>query len=124
MHDFITSKEILDQVLRAAKRNHFKKVVRVEIGLGKMEAHGETIAPSNIKFNFKMLAKGTVAESAKIVISRISGEIYKITAVEGVIGPIKSARLKVSTKVVAKAHQHGQPMTEAEHKRWHEQHSK
>lgn len=84
MHDFITAKEMLDRVLRTARANQLVRVTRVEIALGRLEDHGQTIAPSNIRFNFRMLAKGTIAEKARLAISRIPGAVYRITAVEGI----------------------------------------
>ncbi len=72
MHDFYLAKQILDEVVRAAKKNRLKKIKRVVIGLGSFVEHDEEILPDNLKNNFRLLAKNTIAESAELVIKKLN----------------------------------------------------
>jgi len=71
MHDFYLAKELLEKVLKVANKNKLKRIKRVSVELGTMEEHGEDISASNLKFNFKMLAKDTPASQAKLEIIKI-----------------------------------------------------
>ncbi len=83
MHDFYTAKAVLDKVIQTARRHKLERVQKVEIELGRLEDHGEAITPQNLRFNFKLLAKDTVASGARLVITKIPGAFFKVSAVEG-----------------------------------------
>lgn len=72
MHDFYLAKEILDQVISVAKKHRLNKVNRAVIKLGKFIEHDEEILPDNLKSNFQLLAKNTMAQGAKLVIKKLS----------------------------------------------------
>jgi len=83
MHDWYLANEILKTVLEYAQKNGFKKVSRVEIELGSLVEHGEEIVPENLIYNFKLLAKNTVAENSQLEIKKIKGDEWKIVSIEG-----------------------------------------
>jgi len=107
MHDFYTAKAVLDKVIQTARRHKLERVQKVEIELGRLEDHGEAITPQNLSFNFKLLAKDTVAQKAKLVIRRIPGAYFRVCALEG-----SGRSLKVkSDKLKIKKHSH-KPMSQ------------
>lgn len=83
MHDFLIAKEILDAVLAEARKRGLKRVTSVELELGSIEEHGQTIKPANLRYNFRLLAKGTPAVRATVKITPGAGASYRITAIEG-----------------------------------------
>ncbi|MFZ5559444.1 MAG: hydrogenase/urease maturation nickel metallochaperone HypA [Patescibacteria group bacterium] len=82
MHDLYLANEILKTVLEYAEKNGFKKISRVEIELGSIFGHGEEITPENLIFNFKLLSKNTLAESAELKIKKITGDNWKLITIE------------------------------------------
>lgn len=84
MHDFHAADNILKTALEYAKKNKLNKVDRIKIELGKFVEHGQEILADNLKFNIKMLSKGTIAENCGIVIIDKRGENgYKLIEIEG-----------------------------------------
>lgn len=83
MHDLHAADKIVRDIKKYAIRNDLKKVTNIKIGLGKISEHGETILPSNLKFNIKLLSKGTVLSGSRVEISQISGPYVKIKEIEG-----------------------------------------
>ncbi len=68
MHDIHLANKILNLILKNAKKNNLKKITKIKIELGEIIEHNQIITPENLKFNIKMLAKGTIAENVKIEI--------------------------------------------------------
>jgi Zn finger protein HypA/HybF involved in hydrogenase expression len=83
MHDFHLAAQILKTVLEYAEKNGFKKVKKIELELGSILEHGEYILPENLIFNFNLLAKDTIAESAELIIKKIEGDSWKLISIEG-----------------------------------------
>jgi Zn finger protein HypA/HybF involved in hydrogenase expression len=84
MHDLLLAKEILDLVLEQARKNKLKKISRVVISLGKIVEHYEEILPKNLRRNFYLLAKKTIAKKAKLIIKKINqSNIWHLEEIEG-----------------------------------------
>ncbi len=84
MHDFYLAKEILDQVLSVAKEHHLKKVNQAIIKLGRFIEHDEEILPANLKNNFQLLAKNTIAQDAKLIIKKLAkNNHWELVEIEG-----------------------------------------
>ena len=82
MHDFHLANEILKTVLGYAEKNGFKNVSKIEIELGSLMEHGEEILPENLIYNFKLLAKNTIAQNAELEIKKTKGENWKLISIE------------------------------------------
>jgi len=82
MHDFHLANQILKTVLEYAQKNGFKKIKKIELELGSILEHEEYILPENLVFNFNLLAKNTVAESAELKIKKIDGDNWKLVSIE------------------------------------------
>lgn len=74
MHDLHLANKILNLVLEEGKKNNLKEIVEIKIELGKIIEHNQCITPENLKFNLKILTKGTIAENAKIKIDSIKNK--------------------------------------------------
>lgn len=83
MHDLHVADQIFRLVLAEAAKNKLKKVAQINIELGSVEEHGANIEPENLQFNLGMLARGTVAEAAVVVVKRVSGNVWKLLSIEG-----------------------------------------
>ena len=84
MHDFYLAKEILDEVLSAAKKNHLNKVNRAVIKLGRFIEHDEDILPANLKSNFQLLAKNTIVQDAELVVQKFArNNHWELVEIEG-----------------------------------------
>lgn len=70
MHDLHEANKIFNLVLTYAKENGLKKVKKITIKLGSIMEHGEEINADNLKFNIEMLARGSMAEGAMIIIEK------------------------------------------------------
>ena len=83
MHDLQVANRILKIILEYAKKNNLQKVTKAVIDLGVIEEHGQEILPANIKFNIKMLAKGTSAENLDLIIKQSKGKEWELIEIEG-----------------------------------------
>ena len=83
MHDLHAADKILKIVLQEAKKNKLKKISKIKIELGEIVEHGQRIMPENLRFNIKMLAKGSPAENAEIEIKGIKGRQFVVKEIEG-----------------------------------------
>ncbi len=83
MHDLTLARDILNLVLEYAKKNNLKTISLVKIELGKISAHGEDITPANLKFNFNLLKKNTIAQKTKLEIRRIKRASFKLKEIVG-----------------------------------------
>lgn len=72
MHDFHLADQILKIVLEYAQKNDLKNIKKIELELGSILEHDEIIPPENLIFNFKLLSKNTIAETAELNIKKIA----------------------------------------------------
>jgi len=82
MHDWYLANEILKTVLEYAEKNGFKKVSKIEIELGSISEHNEEITPENLFYNFKLLSKNTIAETAELNIKKVKGDSWRLLEIE------------------------------------------
>jgi Zn finger protein HypA/HybF involved in hydrogenase expression len=83
MHDLHLADKILKATLEVAEKNNLQKVDVVEIDLGDLVEHGERVLPENLTINFQLLAKGSIAEEAKLKVNSIEGDSWKLKSIEG-----------------------------------------
>lgn len=84
MHDIMLAKEILDEVLKQSKKNKFKKISKVVVSLGQFIEHDEEILPENLRENFQLLAKNTLAADAELIIKKINQpKVWQLKEIEG-----------------------------------------
>ncbi|PIS42214.1 MAG: hypothetical protein COT24_04705 [Candidatus Kerfeldbacteria bacterium CG08_land_8_20_14_0_20_40_16] len=83
MHDLLAAKDILDTALDEAEKKKLNKITRLVIELGKVVDHGEAISRENLEFNLRLVAKGTIAENAQLVIKKISESSVRLREIEG-----------------------------------------
>lgn len=83
MHDFHLADTILKTVLEYAEKNGFKKIKKIELELGSILEHDEVISSENLIFNFKLLSKNTIAQSAELNIKSITGDSWKLVSIDG-----------------------------------------
>jgi Zn finger protein HypA/HybF involved in hydrogenase expression len=83
MHDLHLSNKILNLILKEGEKNNFKKIIEIKIELGKIIEHNQIITPENLKFNLKILAKGTIAENAKIKINSVKNKFFSLKEITG-----------------------------------------
>ena len=82
MHDFHLADTILKTVLEYAEKNGFKNIKKIELELGSILEHDEVISPENLVFNFKLLSKNTICESAQLEIKQVIGDSWKLVSIE------------------------------------------
>ena len=83
MHDLHLANKILNLVLEKARKNNLKKISGIKIELGEIIEHGQQITPENLRFNFKMLAKGSIAEGTEIEINSTKKESFVLREIIG-----------------------------------------
>ena len=83
MHDLVAAQDIVKIATAVAKKNRLKKVTRITVKLGRVIQHYEEIKPENLRFNFKLVKRNTVVESARLVILKARGKSLTISSVEG-----------------------------------------
>lgn len=83
MHDLHLADQILKTVLGVAQKNNLKKINSISVELGDFIEHGEKITPENLKYNFSLLSKNTIANDAKLIIFPATGQEWKLKEVEG-----------------------------------------
>ena len=83
MHDLYAAQDVLGAALKTAQQKNLKKITKVVIDLGTIADHGDEITDSNLVYNFKLLAKSTIAADARIVINRIKGNSCILKEIEG-----------------------------------------
>lgn len=83
MHDLIAAQDILKQAIKIAEKNKLKKITRISVKLGKIVEHNQEISPENLKFNFELVKRNTIAEKSRLEIRKTSGETIQISEVEG-----------------------------------------
>jgi Zn finger protein HypA/HybF involved in hydrogenase expression len=83
MHDLHLANQILKIALEYANKNGLSKINSITIELGDIAEHGEKILPENLNFNFKLLAKNTIAQDAELKIIPIKEEAWRLKEIEG-----------------------------------------
>lgn len=83
MHDLHLANQIMKLILEYAQKNQLKKVTSAVIELGQITEHGSEIAPENLEFNLKMLAKNTLANGLDVDIKKVKGESWILKEIEG-----------------------------------------
>lgn len=71
MHEFSIAQQILAVVLETAKQHHSTRVVEVNLEIGELTV----INPHQLRYSFKLLSEGTIAEGAKLRIRRVKAQI-------------------------------------------------
>jgi Zn finger protein HypA/HybF involved in hydrogenase expression len=82
MHDFHLADTILKIVLEYAEKNNLKSIKKIELELGSILEHDEVISSENLIFNFNLLSKNTIAQSAELNIKKIAGDSWKLISIE------------------------------------------
>lgn len=82
VHDWHLADQILKTVLDYASKNGLKNVSKIEIELGDIVEHGETILPGNLIYNFKLMAKDTIAKNTQLKVKKIKGDKWKLISIE------------------------------------------
>ena len=82
MHDLHLAQQILKIVLEYAEKNNLKSIKKIELELGSILEHDEVISPENLVFNFNLLSKNTLAETAELDIKKIEGDSWKLVSIE------------------------------------------
>ena len=68
MHEASLAEGIIKIALDAAKENHAAKISEVGVVIGEMSG----VEVESLEFSFRLLTKGTAAESARLVVQRTS----------------------------------------------------
>jgi len=69
MHEFSMTQQIVDRVVEEAKKRNAKKVVEVQLEVGKLTFLGL----DQVRFCYDLLAKDTVLEGSKLLIEHKDG---------------------------------------------------
>jgi len=69
MHEFSVTSQIVDNILKEAEKHKAKKVVQVNLAIGKLTFLGL----EQVRFAYKLLVKGTIAEKSRLVIKEKDG---------------------------------------------------
>ena len=67
MHEYSIAQSIMQIVLSEAEKANARKVLKVSLGIGDLAG----VFPDALSFCFDLLAKGTVAEDAKLIIEKV-----------------------------------------------------
>jgi hydrogenase nickel incorporation protein HypA/HybF len=71
MHEFAMATQIVENVLEEVKRHYAKKVVEVQLVIGKMTYLGV----DQIRFSYDILVKDTILKDSKLMIEQQDGVI-------------------------------------------------
>jgi len=69
VHEFSVTSQIVDNIIKEAERHKAKKIVQVNLAIGKLTFLGI----EQVRFAYKLLVKGTIAEKSKLVIKEKDG---------------------------------------------------
>jgi hydrogenase nickel incorporation protein HypA/HybF len=69
VHEFSVTSQIVDSVLKEAEKHGARKVVQVNLAIGKLTFLGI----EQVRFAYKLLVKGTKAEKSRLVIKEKDG---------------------------------------------------
>jgi len=71
LHEFSVTSQIVQSILIEAERHKAKKVVQVNLAIGKLTFLGI----EQVRFAYKLLVKDTIAEKSKLVIKEKDGMV-------------------------------------------------
>ena len=71
MHEFSVTSQIVENIIKEAERHKAKKVVQVNLAIGKLTFLGI----EQVRFAYKLLVKGTIAEKSKLIIKEKDGMV-------------------------------------------------
>ena len=71
MHEFSVTSQIVESVLKEAKKHNAKKVVEVHLDIGKLTFLGL----EQVRFSYEVLSKGTIMEGSKLHIQEKDGVV-------------------------------------------------
>ena len=83
MHDLVAAQDIVKKSIEIAKKNRLKKIDKITVPLGQIIEHNQQIIPENLKFNFELVKKNTIAENASLEIKNTKGRKISIDEVQG-----------------------------------------
>ncbi|MFA5135385.1 MAG: hydrogenase/urease maturation nickel metallochaperone HypA [Patescibacteria group bacterium] len=83
MHDLLAAQDIVRAAVQTAEKNKLTKITQVIIRLGKIVEHNEELSPENLRFNFGLISKNTIAEGADLVIQKGTGRELSVIEVRG-----------------------------------------
>jgi len=69
VHEFSVTSQIVEAVLKEAKKHNAKKVVEVRLDIGKLTFLGL----EQVRFSYEVLVKGTIMEGSKLYIQEKDG---------------------------------------------------
>lgn len=71
MHEYSMTTQIVENVLKEARKHNAKKVVEVHLTIGKLTFLGV----EQVSFSYDVLVKGTIMDSSKLYIEETDGTI-------------------------------------------------
>ncbi len=71
MHEFSMTKQIVENVLKEAKKHDAKNVMQVHLVIGKLTFLGI----EQVRFSYEILVKGTIMEGSKLCIEEKDGSV-------------------------------------------------
>ena len=77
MHDFHLANEIVKIAQEEARKNGLSKINSIQIELGIIIEHGESISPENLEYNINLLMP------CRVKIKTIKGSTWKLVNIEG-----------------------------------------
>lgn len=83
MHDLIAAQDIVKAALKTAKEQGLKKIAHVTVRLGKIVEHNQELTPENLRFNFELVSRNTLAEKAKLTIRPGRGRELSVVEIQG-----------------------------------------
>ena len=77
MHDFHLANEIVKIAKEEARKNGLSKINSIQIELGRIIEHGESISPENLEYNINLLMP------CQVQVRSINGNAWKLVSIEG-----------------------------------------
>jgi hydrogenase nickel incorporation protein HypA/HybF len=80
MHEMALAQSIVDLVEEHARQDGFRNVRAVHLAIGRLS----NVEPRSLEFGFEVVARGTVAEGARLAIERPPGRAFCTACTETV----------------------------------------
>ena len=77
MHDFHLANEIVKIARGEARQNGLSKINSLQIELGDIIEHGESISPENLEYNINLLMP------CQVQVKSIKGNTWKLVSIDG-----------------------------------------
>jgi len=71
VHEFSVTSQIVGTIIKEAEEHRAKRVVQVNLAIGKLTFLGL----EQVRFAYKLLTKGTIAEKSKLIIKEKDGTV-------------------------------------------------